>query len=201
MEKGYSITTKPIYGTLVWQKKATHHVVIVGGEGGGKALLKLFQQMVPKQPVSVFYLADDAASNKYVSIVEEMSGESINVCDSQEALTAAMKTELDNCYMGTQFYVAGEEKLIWPVAKLLTEYGVDDRNIFKEQTGSLARRVFCVHCETINEDVHHNIHQCVNCGLNLFVRDHFSRHWGAYMGFMVDGETPGEIPPAQEVYP
>jgi len=34
------------------------------------------------------------------------------------------------------------------------EFGVDDRNVFKEQTGSLARRKCSVcSCETINENV------------------------------------------------
>lgn len=200
MERGYSITTKPIYGTLVWQKNATHHFVVVAGEGG-KALLKLFQQMVPKQATTIFYLAEDDASKKYADTVQKMTGETITICDSLDSLLDSVKAALEHCYMGTQFYVAGEEGFIWPVAKTLSEFGVDDRNVFKEQTGSLARRVFCVHCETINENVHHDIHQCDTCGLNLIVRDHFSRHWGAYMGFMVDGETPGEIPAAQEVYP
>jgi len=200
MERGYSIKTKPIYGTLVWQENATHHFLVVSGDGG-KALLKLFQQMVPKQATTIFYLAEDAASKKYADTVQKMTGETITICDSLESLLDSVKNTLEHCYMGTQFYVAGEEGLIWPVAKTFSEFGVDDRNVFKEQTGSLARRVFCVHCETINENVHHDIHQCGTCGLNLIVRDHFSRHWGAYMGFMVDGETPGEIPAAQEVYP
>lgn len=200
MEKGYSIKTKPIYDTLIWQQMASHHFVVAGGEGG-KALLKLFQQMIPKQPTTLFYLAEDSASKKYADILNKMNGEPLTVCDSMDSLLASISVALEQCYMGTQFYVAGEERLIWPVTKLFSEAGVDDRNVFKEQCGSLARRVYCVHCETINENVHHDIHQCVTCGLNLFVRDHFSRHWGAYMGFMVDGETPGSIPEAQEIYP
>jgi ferredoxin-NADP reductase len=200
MEKGYSIKTKPIYGTLIWQQMASHHFVVAGGEGG-KALLKLFQQMIPKQPTTLFYLAEDLASKKYADILNKMNGEPLTVCDSMDSLFTAIKIALEKCYMGTQFYVAGEERLIWPVTKLFSEAGVDDRNVFKEQCGSLARRVYCVHCETINENVHHDIHQCVTCGLNLLVRDHFSRHWGAYMGFMVDGETPGNIPEVQEIYP
>lgn len=34
MEKGYSIKSKPVYGTLVWQDHAMQHVVIAEGEGG-----------------------------------------------------------------------------------------------------------------------------------------------------------------------
>ncbi len=200
MEKGYSIKTKPIYGTLEWQAQATHHFVIAGGPGG-KALLKLFQQMIPKQPTTLFYLAEDAESKKLAEIVMTMTGESITTSESMDALLDLVTDALSECYMGTQFYVAGEEALIWPVINVLANAGVDDRNVFKEHCGSLARRVFCVHCETVNENVHHDIHQCEKCGLNLFVRDHFSRYWGAYMGFMVDGETPGIVPPAQEIYP
>jgi hypothetical protein len=35
----------------------------------------------------------------------------------------------------------------------------------------------------------------------LFVRDHFSRRLGAYMGLMVDAESPGELPEIEEIYP
>ncbi|THK41145.1 hypothetical protein E8Q33_10135 [Methylophaga sp. SB9B] len=200
MEKGYSIKSKPIYGTLVWQEHAMHHVVIAEGEGG-KALLKLFQQKLPREPLSVLYLAADPQAEKYAVTVQKVVNEPITLSDSQAELLDALKTTLDSCYMGTQFYVAGTEGFIWAVAGVLREAGVDDKNVFKELCGSLGRRLYCVHCKTTNENVHHNIHVCTGCGRHLIVREHFSRLMGAYMGFMIDAEVPGEIPAAEEIYP
>jgi predicted RNA-binding Zn-ribbon protein involved in translation (DUF1610 family) len=103
--------------------------------------------------------------------------------------------------MGTQFYVAGREAFIWAVVDVLKQVGVQDKNVMKEVSGTLARSVYCVHCKTINQYVTHSIHTCTSCGLNLIVRDHFSRRMGAYMGYMVDAEEPGNIPESEEVYP
>ena len=58
-----------------------------------------------------------------------------------------------------------------------------------------------VHCRTITRGVHTNIVSCSGCGRSLFVRDHFSRRLGAYMGFQIDAEVPGEVPAAEVVYP
>lgn len=200
MEKGYSIKSKPIYGTLEWQNYAMHHVVIAEGEGG-KALLKLFQQKLPREPLYVLYLATDSQAEKYAVTVQKLVTEPVTITDSKPALLEALKHALTSCYMGTQFYVAGTEGFIWTVAAELRHAGVDDRNVFKELCGSLGRRVYCVHCKTTNEDVHHNIHVCTGCGRHLIVREHFSRLMGAYMGFMIDAEVPGEIPEAEEIYP
>jgi len=78
---------------------------------------------------------------------------------------------------------------------------VDDADIVKELTGTLARSVYCVHCKAITHNAHTNIQPCSGCGKNLFVRDHFSRRLGAYMGLMVDAEDPGQIPEIEEIYP
>ena len=42
---------------------------------------------------------------------------------------------------------------------------------------------------------------CGGCRRSLFVRDHFSRHLGAYMGFQIDAEAPGQVPDAVMLYP
>jgi hypothetical protein len=37
--------------------------------------------------------------------------------------------------------------------------------------------------------------------LNLLVRDHYSRRLGAFQGVCIDAEVPGELPPAEEIFP
>jgi ferredoxin-NADP reductase len=146
--------------------------------------------------------ADDAsASKKYADIITKLVPEGLQVCESGEAVLAALREQLPDCLMGTQFYVAGSEAFIWAVLDELKVFGVQDRNVEKELSGTLARSVYCVHCKTTDKNVHHSIHQCSGCGRHLFVRDHFSRRLGAYMGVMVDAEEPGNIPAAEEIYP
>lgn len=200
MERGYWIRSKPLYDSLVWRQKATGHMVIAEGEGG-IAVLKLFQQMCPREPIKLLFADSKSASKQYADIIQHLVPEGLQVCESEQAVLTALKEQLPDCLMGTQFYVAGSEAFIWAVLEELRQYGVQDINVEKELSGTLARPVYCVHCKNIDKEVHHSIHQCSGCGRHLFVRDHFSRRLGAYMGFMVDAEEPGNIPAAEEIYP
>ena len=67
-----------------------------------------------------------------------------------------------------------------------------------EHRGSLARRVQCVHCKGITENVSRDPYQCGHCGLNLFVRDHYSRRIAAFQGVNIDAEDPGSVPASVE---
>jgi predicted RNA-binding Zn-ribbon protein involved in translation (DUF1610 family) len=58
----------------------------------------------------------------------------------------------------------------------------------------------CVHCKGITEDVATDPFQCSHCGLNLFVRDHYSRRLAAYQGVCIDAEDPGNVPAAKGLY-
>jgi hypothetical protein len=82
-----------------------------------------------------------------------------------------------------------------------TRYGMSSAEIRLYQTGTKARPVFCVHCRAMTRGVRTNLADCSGCGRTLFVRDHFSRRLGAYMGFQIDAEIPGEKPPVETVYP
>lgn len=200
MERGYWIRSKPLYDTLVWRQQATGHMVIAQGEGG-IAVLKLFQQMCPREPIKLLFTDEGTAPKKYADIIKTLVPEGLQIAESEQAVLEALREQLPDCLMGTQFYVAGSEAFIWAVLDELKQYGVQDRNVEKELSGTLARSVYCVHCKTIDKDVHHSIHQCSGCNRHLFVRDHFSRRLGAYMGVMVDAEIPGDIPASEEIYP
>jgi len=199
MERGYKIKSKPSYQALTWRDKAFAHVVMAKG-AGGMAVLHLFQQMIPPQAVTVFYVRDNK-SKDYSDILDKVVGDDLRVFESEmDALYSAYQI-MSECRMGTQFYVAGSEGFIWSFCKLATLHDVQDREVMKELCGSLARSVYCVHCKATTHDVITNIVPCCGCGRSLFVRDHFSRHLGSYSGLMIDAENPGEIPEIQEIYP
>ena len=54
------------------------------------------------------------------------------------------------------------------------EAGIDHTSIQTEHRGSLARRMQCVHCKGITENVTTQPATCSHCGLLLLVRDHYS---------------------------
>ncbi|GAB4070797.1 hypothetical protein KHC28_05740 [Ancylobacter sonchi] len=103
--------------------------------------------------------------------------------------------------VGFRLYAVGEEGFVWNVAKLAREAGLEAAECRTAHAGSLRRRVFCVHCKTITEDVTTSLAACDGCGAHLVVRDHFSRHLAAFMGVQADAEAPGELPPVEELFP
>ncbi len=103
--------------------------------------------------------------------------------------------------IGLRVYAAGSEAFLWDVMNIAREAGLSGEEVFLAQAGTLRRRVYCVHCKTMNEDVATNIIACRGCGASLFVRDHFSRRLAAFMGVQVDAEMPGALPEIEMLYP
>ncbi len=198
MEHGYWIRSKPVYTSLAWQYQAQAHVVLAQGEAG-RSVLRLFQQRPPEQAVTVLYLPLTEAD--YTVSLQSVAGASMQVFNTEAALWAAFDAMLSQAYMGTRLYAAGDETFLWQVSTLAASHGVLNADIMREQPASLSRPVYCVHCKTITPHVTTNIAVCSGCQRHLFVRDHFSRRLGAYMGLMVDAEQPGQVPAAEEIYP
>ncbi|MPS49361.1 dimethylamine monooxygenase subunit DmmA family protein [Methylobacillus sp.] len=199
MQHGYWIRSKPVYTSLAWQYRAQAHIVLAHGEAG-RAVLRLYQQRLPEQPVSVLYLVGDEEAD-YTASLRALAGDCLLTFTEQEALWAAFNAALASACMGTRLYAAGNEAFLWQVSTLAASHGVLHADIMREQPASLARPVYCVHCKTVTPHVTTNIAVCSGCQRHLFVRDHFSRRLGAYMGLMVDAEAPGEVPAAEEIYP
>ncbi|MXN17825.1 hypothetical protein GR170_08265 [Pseudooceanicola sp. GBMRC 2024] len=128
----------------------------------------------------------------------EGARETLQAADPAGAL-ALLRPLLENARMGTQLYIAGSHGLIAQVSALALEAGMLPGAIQAEHRGTLARRMQCVHCKGITEEVTTDPFTCTHCGLTLFVRDHFSRRLGVFQGVCVDAETPGVIPPPQEI--
>ena len=100
--------------------------------------------------------------------------------------------------MGLQIYAAGTDGLMGQVQREVGAAGLPHTALQMEHRGSLARRVQCVHCKGITENVVHDPFQCSHCGLHLFVRDHYSRRHAAFQGVNIDAEDPGSVPASVE---
>ena len=124
----------------------------------------------------------------------------VQAFDAAPALLGQFRTVLSESLMGTRLYVAGPESFIGLVMKIALEFNLNKDEIRAEECGTLARRIYCIHCRAVTESVRTNIVQCIGCARWLLVRDHYSRRLAAYMGVMADAEAPGELPPLKEVF-
>jgi hypothetical protein len=124
----------------------------------------------------------------------------VQVFAATPALLERFRAILRQSLMGTRLYVAGPESFIGLAMKIALEFNLNKDEIRAEECGTLARRVYCIHCRATTENVRTNIVSCVGCARWLLVRDHYSRRLAAYMGVMVDAEAPGELPPVKEVF-
>ncbi|MCQ9376315.1 hypothetical protein NMQ14_18900 [Methyloversatilis sp. XJ19-13] len=193
-----AIKSQPVYTALEWDRAGTHHVLFAAADES--ALARRLWAQPPTGPITLIlqhaggepmtgWLADRPAS------VHTIAATTLDL-----ALKALGDT-LRAAQMGTRLYLVGPEDAIWQAARLADGFGMSRDEMRLMQAGTRARPVFCVHCRTVTRGVHTHIAPCSGCGRALFVRDHFSRRLGAYMGFQIDAEAPGDIPAAEVIYP
>ena len=197
------IKSKPIYAPLTADTVARYHLMLGHGVGGGP-LHRVLDEIAASVPQSltrtrVLYLADVAAAEGYGKRFSSTVSD-VRLFERVPDLLADFRSILATSLMGTRLYVAGPESFIGVALKIALEFNLNKDEIRAEDCGTLARRVYCIHCRATTEDVRTNIATCVDCGRHLIVRDHYSRRFAAYMGVMADAEVPGELPPVREVF-
>jgi hypothetical protein len=200
------IKSKPVYAPLRADAGGRYHLMLGIGPGG-IALLRVLAEMRGSAPQAIkntrlLFAANtptpDAADT--VEQFKQIGLGSVSLFDDPASLLDTFRTVLDESLMGTRLYVAGPESFIGLAMKIALQFDLNKDEIRAEEMGTLARRVYCVHCRTTTEEVRTNIVRCAGCERWLQVRDHYSRRLAAYMGVMVDAEAPGEVPPVKEVF-
>ena len=202
------IKSKPVYAPLRADPRGRYHLML--GLGVGEvALLRVLREM---QAAALEGLARtrvllipapaavDASTVEAQREIESLPLQEVRAFSDVAALLGEFKSLLADSLMGTRLYVAGPESFIGLAMKVALEFNLNKDEIRAEELGSLARRVYCIHCRTTAENVRTNIVRCPGCERWLLVRDHYSRRLAAYMGVMVDAEAPGELPPVKEVF-
>ncbi|MFC7054385.1 dimethylamine monooxygenase subunit DmmA family protein [Hansschlegelia quercus] len=194
------IKSRPIYAGLKVDEYARRHLVAAEGEGA-RAVIEAFS-MAPEalDRTTILYCPGGSAGQDHETALADLAPDLIHVAPSIETLLVRLKGMLNTATMGTRLYATGTEGFIGQVVAAAVGFGVDHHSIFTEHRGSLARRVQCVHCKGMTDNVTATPFTCSHCGLTLFVRDHYSRRLGAFQGVCVDAEEPGVIPPAEELY-
>ncbi|MFY0624572.1 MAG: dimethylamine monooxygenase submit DmmA [Pelagimonas sp.] len=193
-----SILSRPVYGTLAPRPGKSH--LMIADAVGAEALLELADRDDNLMAKShIIYLPKDTGDT-YVDRLRTAGPNQLYVGPSFAAATQRIRHVLGQAHMGLQVYLTGTEGLIGQAMNEATAVGIPHTAIQTEHRGSVARRVQCVHCKGITEDVTTDPFVCGHCGLNLFVRDHYSRRLAAFQGVCIDAEDPGNVPEPQELY-
>ncbi|MEJ2061270.1 MAG: dimethylamine monooxygenase subunit DmmA family protein [Gammaproteobacteria bacterium] len=189
-----SVKSQPVYVPLAADFSARSHV-LVAESAGLDAVLRVVTELKGQggdAAVEVYWLGPEPAKLASQAVVSAF--------DTLGALTAALAQRLASAGMGLRLYLAGRESFIWRVNLVAREAGLREDEVLREACGSRARRVFCVHCRTLIEDVTTNPVTCPSCGELLEVRDHFSRAMAAYIGVVVNAEDPSDAPEPEEQF-
>jgi hypothetical protein len=195
------IKSKPVYAPLQADIRGRYHLMVGMGVGAAP-LLRVIAEMRAAAEASLkdtrvlFVPAAQARGAEF----ESAAVADVQLFPGTPALLERFRSILEQSLMGTRLYVAGPESFIGLVMKIALEFNLNKDEIRAEECGTLARRIYCIHCRATTEDVRTNIVRCVGCERWLLVRDHYSRRLAAYMGVMADAEAPGELPAIKEVF-
>ncbi|WP_093031866.1 dimethylamine monooxygenase subunit DmmA [Roseovarius azorensis] len=193
-----SIKSRPVYGVLE-PRPGKSHLMIADAEGA-EALLRLASEN-PEifSGAHIIYIPKDTGET-FVERLRAAAPAILHVSPSYAACLPRLRRVLSDAHMGLQVYLAGTEGLMGQAMVEATNAGIPHSAIQTEHRGSVARRMQCVHCKGITEDVMTDPFVCSHCGLTLFVRDHYSRRLAAFQGVCIDAEEPGNIPAPVELY-
>lgn len=195
------IKSRPAYKGLVIQPHARRHVFALEGEGAHALTDRntaLDETALSRS--EILYVARGSQGKGHEEALRSLGADMFFTAPTIATLLFRLKATLATAYMGTRLYIAGTEGFIGQAMILALDYGMDHASIITEHRGSLARRVQCVHCKGITEDVTHSPFACGHCSLPLLVRDHYSRRLGAFQGVNVDAEEPGSAPDPEELF-
>ena len=190
-----SIKSRPVYAPLEPRPGKLH--VIVADCAGADAVTDMLAKANDRSEIlagtHVMYSPGPTGTDGSGTL-EALGAAQFFRAPTIPALLPRLVRVLADAHMGTQFYLAGTESLIGQAEREIMATGFPFASIQKEHRGSTLRRVQCVHCKGITENVATDPFKCSHCGLNLFVRDHYSRRMAAFQGVNIDAEDPGLVP-------
>jgi hypothetical protein len=195
------IKSRPVYTGLSIQPRARRHIFALEGEGA----LALLDQKVALDETAlsrseILYVARGSRGSGHEEALSALGANAFWTAPSIATLVFRLRGCLATAHMGTRLYLSGTEGFIGQAMIVALDHGMDHASVMTEHRGSLARRVQCVHCKGITEDVTASPFACSHCDLPLLVRDHYSRRLGAFQGVNVDAEEPGTAPEPEELF-
>ena len=196
------IKSRPVYSGLIIDPNAARHLFVLEGEGAAALIEKRGNgawEFLAKS--EILYTATASKPKDYEALLQGLKPFDLWTAPTIPVLLNRLKATLQTARMGTRLYISGTEGFISQAIQVALDYGIDFNSIVTEHRGSAARRVQCVHCKGITDNVTTSPFTCSHCGLALLVRDHYSRRIGAFQGVNIDAEAPGAAPPPEERFP
>ena len=191
-----SIKSRPVYGTLE-RRPGKAHLFVADAEGAEAILDLAATDPALMAGAHIIYIPK---GTDFADRLRALNPAQFYEGPSYEASVSRLRHVLENAHQGLQVYLTGTEGLMGQAQNEAMQAGIPHTAIQTEHRGSVARRMQCVHCKGITEDVMTDPFVCAHCGLNLFVRDHYSRRLAAYQGVCIDAEDPGNVPEPVELY-
>ena len=192
-----SIKSRPVWGQLSAREGAAAHLFVADAEGA-EAIIEMEGAAGVMQNAHIIYIPgrEDMSAD-----LKALDPAQLHVAPTYSSTVQRLRRVLEASHMGLQVYLAGTEGLMGQAMAECMAAGIPHEAIQTEHRGSTARRMQCVHCKGITEEVEMDPFTCSHCGLSLFVRDHYSRRLAAYQGVRVDAEDHGNVPAACAIYP
>lgn len=189
------IKSRPVYPGLSPDLNARRNVVVCD-PAGAEAAIELLARADDAfaRRTNIILAADGAGEAAIQALRQRLAPANVEVAADPAAAIGRLHAILDQASMGLRLYAAGSEPLIGSVVQAGLDHFIDHLSIRTEHRGSLKRRVQCVHCKGMTEDVTTNPVTCAHCGLLLLVRDHYSRRLAAFQGVCINAECPDERP-------
>jgi predicted RNA-binding Zn-ribbon protein involved in translation (DUF1610 family) len=175
-----SIRSRPVYGTLEARDGAAH--LLIADAYGAEAVLDVATRSM-METAHIIYIPKGC---DFEGKLRDLNAASFYVGPTYAAAASRIHKALADAKMGLQVYLTGTEGVMGQAQHAAMQAGIPHTAIQTEHRGSTARRMQCVHCKGITEDVEVDPFVCAHCGLNLFVRDHYSRRLAAYQGVCID---------------
>lgn len=194
-----SIKSRPIYGNFEPRPGGAH--LFVADAEGAEAIVDLASADAALVSSAHIVYLPKGTGNKYTAMLQSLKPARLFIGPSCDASMSHLRQVLSDSTMGLQVYLSGTEGLMGKASIEVSSAGVPLSAVQTEHRGSVARRMQCVHCKGMTEDVTTDPFVCSHCGLSLFVRDHYSRRLAAFQGVCVDAEEPGNVPASVEIYP
>jgi dimethylamine monooxygenase subunit C len=197
-----TIKSRPVYAGLRAVPSARRNLVAFQGQGAA-AVLRMLREAPAgfAERTHLLYADHEEPGEQGREHLRALGTDRVDLFPGADEVLHALDGLLATATMGTRLYAAGTEGFVGRVVCLAIDHGIDHHSVLTEHSGSLARRVQCVHCKHITEDVTVSVFECAGCGVLLFVRDHYSRRLAAFQGVAASAEDPNERPSAQEMYP
>ena len=196
------IKSRPVYGGLTVDQNARRHLFALEGEGA----LALTDEVATAgndflSSADILFVAAGSRAAEHDKALAALGSGTFWQAPTIPVLLNRLNVMLSRAHMGTRLYLAGTEGFIGQAMQVALDHGIDPGSVHCEHRGSTARRVQCVHCKGITENVTTSPYDCTSCGLSLLVRDHYSRRIGAFQGVNIDAEEPGTAPQPEELFP